>query len=319
MVPEPSGGNGKKAESWRQAVRKFPATAIVIRQEQALEFQLEAEHTLERLDTNDAMIQGLLSEAQQAVKTQSQLLRHEKELLSPDSQIPGSTIGNTSQPEDGELWRIGAGEARLILDQIAEADKPIAKITFQYPILHRRTATWGTVHFEDDGRQVVVRLHNSQSEKLKRATSKLIDIVIDGQYEQANPSRLRVRRRNYKVVEFDKIRILEAGNSSEAYTGVVLDGRSLKTVAREQSSDLKIAAIFLSLSLLVAFTASPLVLDLDQRIFDQARTDGWLAWAAGNYARIGSALFVAIFLPLTHVLLYWRRVRKQPAINWNVG
>jgi hypothetical protein len=118
---------------------------------------------------------------------------------------------------------------------------------------------------------------------------------------------------------FLRIRVLEANSAIEAYSGDVQPARGFRWTLQQRRNDIRVAIVFLVLGFFVLLLESPLALNLDARLHDLTHwTNGWLSWYVGNVQRMGSALFVAIFLPVIQVFLFWRATKSQPSINWSV-
>lgn len=227
-----------------------------------------------------------------------------------------------------------AREARLILDQIWDEDRSYALVAFKYPIFERESETWGTVHYERGQRHVVIRLRNSNSEKLKAASEHLvrsfltevhpkqkilrIRIFFDGLGRLAQSVFYRVPRQESPYT-FSRIRVLEANSSIEAYSGGIQPERGFRWTVQQRRTDIRVAVVFLLLGISVLLMESPLIFNLDERLHNLTHwTNGWLSWFAGNMQRVGSALFVAVFLPVIQIFLFWRATKNQPYIHWSV-
>jgi hypothetical protein len=233
-----------------------------------------------------------------------------------------------------EFQSTAARQARLIIDQISEEDQPYALIAFMYPIFERETETWGTVHYESLQRHVVIRLRNPNSEKLKTASEHLVKSFLSELRPKEKTLRFKiffeklgglVQTTLYRIPKQDgpftflRIRVLEANSTMEAYSGDVQPARGFRWTLKQRKTDIGVAVVFLILGFSVLLLESPLALNLDTRLHSLTHwTDGWLSWYAGNIQRMGSALFVAIFLPVIQVFLFWRATKSKPYINWSV-
>jgi hypothetical protein len=227
-----------------------------------------------------------------------------------------------------------AREARLILDQIWDDDRAYALVAFKYPIFERESETWGTVHYERGQRHVVIRLRNSNSERLKAASEHLVKSFLTEIHPKQKVLRIRVlftRLGNisqavfYRVSKqdrpytFSRIRVLEANSSIEAYSGEVQPERGFRWTLQQRRTDIRVAIVFLLLGISVLLIETPLIFNLDEKLHNLTHwTNGWLSWFAGNVQRMGSALFVAVFLPVIQIFLFWRATKSQPYINWSV-
>jgi hypothetical protein len=197
-----------------------------------------------------------------------------------------------------------------------------------------RKETWGTVHYEPGQRHVVIRLRNSNSEKLKTASEHLVKSFLSEVRPKEKTLRFKiffdklrglVQSALYRIPKqdspftFSRIRVLEANSAIEAYSGDVQPARGFRWTLQQRRTDIKVAIVFLVLGFFVLLMESPWVFNLDARLHDLSHwTDGWLSWYVGNIQRMGSALFVAIFLPVIQVFLFWRATKSQPYINWSV-
>jgi hypothetical protein len=128
----------------------------------------------------------------------------------------------------------------------------------------------------------------------------------------------RMPYRHRGRIAFARIKVLEPGRSVEAFSGTVIPEKSLASVIHQRRSDLILAGVFLILGVTLSLLSSPMVLNFDYRTHVPHWINGWLAWGSGNMSRIGSAFFVAVFLPIIQILLYWRAVRRKPSIDWNI-
>ena len=232
------------------------------------------------------------------------------------------------------LFSLAADEAREIIFHISRPDKKLARITFQYPIFDRQTQTFGTVHYEPDKHHIVIRLKNSHSEKLKLATERLAGDLIRGKIEGRRSIRImnairalagavltawfRMPDRHRGKIALARIKVLEPGNPVEAFSGTVIPEKSLASVVHERRSDVVLAGVFLSLGLAISLLSSPILLNFDYQTHTEHWINGWVPWFSGNMSRIGSAFFVAVFLPIIQILLHWRAVRRKPSIDWNI-
>jgi hypothetical protein len=125
--------------------------------------------------------------------------------------------------------------------------------------------------------------------------------------------------KQYRPYSFSRIRVLEANSYLEAYSGEVEPERGFRWTVRQRRTDIRVAVVFLLLGFSVLFAESPVVFNLDLRLHDLSHwTNGWLGWTVGNVQQMGSALFVAVFLPVIQVFLFWRAAEHQPYINWSV-
>jgi hypothetical protein len=233
-----------------------------------------------------------------------------------------------------EFQLTAARQARLILDQIWDEDRAYALVAFKYPIFERETETWGTVHYESGQRHVVIRLRNSNSEKLKTASEHLVKSFLNELRPEEKTLRFKiffeklgglVQSILYRIPKQDspftflRIRVLEANSAIEAYSGDVQPARGFRWTLKQRRTDIRVAVVFLVLGFSVLLLESPLLLNLDARLHGLTHwTNGWLSWYVGNVQRMGSALFVAIFLPVIQVFLFWRATKSQPYINWSV-
>jgi hypothetical protein len=322
---------------WQDAVRQVPSRGALHAQEKALREQYTAERELERLNLSklpSQEVEQVRSAQHTAIAAQEVAIDREHGLLTMKT-IPENSDGQKrAVMKLSEFQLLAATEARKILDIVAEEDKEYANLTFRYPIFDRRTQTWGTVHYEPTKHHAVIRLRNSHSEKLKIATQHLVEHLVLGDRQVRHHSRAAVMaglakqmanylwyqgwKRPAKPITFEHIKVLEAGTSNEAFTGAVVAEKSLISVLRERSDDLKVAGVFLFLGLTTLALSSPWLFNFDYRLKLQSWQDGWLSWFSGNLTRLGSALFVGVFLPLIQVWLYWRAVRRKPSIVWIV-
>lgn len=329
--------NGQdRSNSWKQRVAAATPQRIVHDQEAALTSQLAASNEMKHeVLVDSGQVQNALRQQELAIDAQSRAITAELQALSMDH-----TSGNSRHPYGqpfiaSTLADKAAREANEIMAIIAAEDLEIAWIEFQYPIFDRQTQTFGTVHYEVSKHFITIRLKNPQPEKLKMATERIIYSLIEGETEPSTKVRLahvatrfrsllravwyRDSHRRRDPIAFGRIRVLEQGNSNEAFSGVVRPEQTLESVIRERRGDLLIASTFLFLALLIFILSSPWVWNLDYATHAERWTNGWLAWFAGNLSRIGSALMVGVFLPVISVWLAWRHVRRKPIVNWNTG
>jgi hypothetical protein len=318
-----------RREYWLALIREITPSTVVSAQESAVRSQQEAEERLSREGSAAALavleLQHKATEAQEAA-----VIAGTERLIEADQQLPGGSAAGTfhSIPE------LAAVEAAEILEHVAPTDRELARITFQYPIFDRQTQTFGTVHYEPDMHHTIIRLKNEQSEKLKAATQRLVeDLIIAGREVSRSVRALNAIRaagrfllrawfrpahRQRRQIAFGRIRVLEPRSANEAFSGEVVSERSLESVIRERRGDLIVAAVFLSLGVVVFLLSSPLVWNFDYKTHTQQWSDGWLPWIAGNLSRVGSAFFVGVFLPIIQIWLYWRNVRRKPSIEWHI-
>jgi hypothetical protein len=227
-----------------------------------------------------------------------------------------------------------AREARLILDQIWEEEQEYAVVAFKYPIFERESETWGTVHYEPGQRRVVIRLRNSNSEKLKSASEHLVKSFLTELHPKERIPRISIlfhglgslaetvfykQSKQDRPYTFSRIRVLEANSPLEAYSGEVQPERGFRWTLQQRRNDIRVAVVFLLLGISVLIMESPWAFNVDVRLHNLTRwTDGWLSWFVGNVQRMGSALFVAVFLPVIQIFLFWRATKSQPYIYWSV-
>jgi hypothetical protein len=318
---------------WLLQIEDAAPHAVLLAQEAAWKSQQDAERELERSFGGEATI--VLEKQHEATEAQAAAMVAERQIIvSTDGDGPAGSPRGVG-PVPVRLVQLAAREAGEILHQVAEDDKELALITFQYPIFDRQTQTFGTVHYESDKHHTTIRLKNTHSEKLKIATQRLVEDVVRGRVPDRRSVRVwsatkavgqsllrawfRSPHRYRRPVVFARVKVLEPRSSNEAFSGIVVAERSLAAVLRERRGDLIVAGVFLVLGVTASLLSSPWVWDFDRRL--QTLTiwrDGWLAWAAGNMSRIGSAFFVGVFLPIIQVWLYWRSVRRKPSIEWNI-
>lgn len=332
-----------EGDSWRTLIARLPPVGAWDSQWTAWRLQTQVEHELARAEGQDLdpatlddvrrarTAQNVASEAQRAAIEEQKVVL---DRLAPDFLARGVSRDNNGEPKD--LRALAASESELILGQIAAEDRDYALLTFQHPIYDRRTQTWGTVHYEPDHQQrhIVIRLRNSHSERLKRATQRLVAHLLGDVEDESRAARVRrlsseiralahwlwYRKLRSDPMEFEPIKVLEPGSPREAFYGSVVSERTLGSVVRERRGDLFIAGIFGALGVASLLLESPLILDYDKRVHDLTIWhSGWLAWMAGNVGRLGTSLFVASFLPVIQVLLAWREVRRRPAVVWDLG
>lgn len=319
------------SSEWQQVVRLQPAQGPLAAQESALRSQRIAEHEIHAsVDLNGAT--ELLHAQQVATQAQKEAIREDRNYIAHTASSEEDTSETLAALNT--FQRIATRQARYIFDQIAEDDQDYAYLTFRYPVYDRRTQTWGTVHYEDGHHRAVIRLRNAKPDRLKRATERLVENLVAGDPQARKRLRLSglwrlacraghsiwfegAAKRDLPIV-FDHVRVLEPGNSNEAFTGIVVIERSIESVLHERRGDLKVAGFLLFLGLITLVIESPWVMNLDLRLHGEAVwQDGWLAWFAGNLGRLGSALFVAVFLPVIQVWLHWREVVRRPSITWS--
>jgi len=337
MIGGSPAGAHERREFWLKEISKVPPHAILDKQEAAFHEQLAAE--IELLTEHLPDSEEIINKQRSAIQAQESAIAAERRLMvgltekqSGNGRTPRSRPGDT-------LVSLAAGEAREILLHVSPHDRSIANITFQYPVFDRRTQTFGTVHYELDKdnvavHHVVIRLKNSQSEKLKVATQRLVADLNLGTVESRRSIRLlnalralnisflrlwyRSAHHSRRRIRFARIKVLEPGQSTEAFSGRVTAERSLASVIRERRSDIVVAGVFLTLGITTSILSSPMVYNFDYLTHAEKWTDGWLAWGAGNLSRIGSAFFVGVFVPLIQILLHWQSVRRKPSVSWNI-
>jgi hypothetical protein len=320
---------------WQEAVEQAEPEVALDALQRVVRQQRAATRQLEHLTDADPE-EGAEVVRAQRVATEAELraIRQDQQYIArraAETMVNGGR--GTAQVVLDDFQRIAIREARYIFDQIAEEDQRYAILTFRYPIFDRTTQTWGTVHYEGGHRRAVIRLRNSQPERLRRATKRLVEDLIAGDPRARNRPRLiglwyvvrelgravwykRSRRRSRIV--FEHVRVLESRSSREAFTGEVATERTLQSVLHERRGDLNVAAFFFFIGLATLLVSSPLVLNLDYVLHQNtAWKDGWLAWFAGNLSRLGSAFAVAVFLPIIQVWLHWRAVKRRPSIIWS--
>jgi hypothetical protein len=316
---------------WLSLIEDVAPYSVLSAQEAALRSQQYAEEQLAEHPGEGS--QAVLQKQHSATAVQKEAFLAEEESLLHQGD------GNSSRPGFDaalglDISHLAAREAGEILKHVADTDKELAIITFQYPIFDRQTQTFGTVHYEPDMHHTTVRLKNEQSEKLKVATQRLVEGVVIGKPDVRRSARIlnaarkagraitrlwfRSGHRYRRLIVFGRIRVLEPGSSNEAFSGTVVAERSLDSVIRERRGDLTIAGVFLFLGLTVSILSSPWIWDFDLRLHNGTWSDGWLAWVAGNLSRIGSAFFVGAFLPVIQIWLYWRSVRRKPSVEWHI-
>jgi hypothetical protein len=284
-------------ESWRDRAARYPQQLTLRAQERALGLQEQAATDLAGLATEANVLQA----QDRAITAQSEAIAMHRSALFTDGRFPDVRAGSVDE--------LGVQEARLILDQVYPEDSALAWATFQYPILHRPTRTWGTVHYEPGTLHSEVRLRNSRSEPLKVATEALVENLESASARSA-----------LGALRFQTIRVLEPQSGIEAFLGEVLSGRTLRSVLHEKRRELQVALVFLALALILMLVVSPLLMSVDYKLHaEKIWKNGWLAWWGGNLSRVGSALFVGVFLPVVQVILFWLERRRRAAIRWDLS
>ena len=328
MISGAPDGPTVRREFWQKEIDRIPTKELLKQHEVRSAEQLVAERDQFAPDIGESSTPTLGDALIEEIGT---LTRQTRAYSRDGSSDNGQASVLGSAPP---LFSLAADEAREIIFHISRYDKQLAKITFQYPIFDRQTQTFGTVHYEPDKHHIVIRLKNSHSEKLKLATERLAGDLIRGKIEGRRSIRImnairalagavltawfRMPDRHRGRIAFARIKVLEPGRSVEAFSGSVIPERSLASVVHERRGDVILAGVFLTLGLAISLVSSPIMLNFDYQTHTEHWINGWLAWGSGNMSRIGSAFFVAVFLPIIQILLHWRAVRRKPSIDWSI-
>jgi hypothetical protein len=346
MIDDPPSEPDARREFWRKEINKVRPEEVVDRHEAAFADEIALER--DQLAVLFVGSGGTPDRQPRATGAEEPLIGAERAFRTrlrerPSDNGHGSSADNDTESSvdnstglltdsDETLISLAADEAREILFHVAPADQQLARINFQYPIFDRHTQTFGSVHYEPDKHNTIIRLKNTQSEKLKIATERLVADLLRGKVESRRSVRamnvlkafgasfftvwFRSPHRHRRLIAFSRIRVLEPRKSVEAFSGIVVAERSLGSVLRERRVDTILAAVFLTLGVTILILSSPEVLNLDFRMHSETWINGWLAWGSGNMSRIGSAFFVAVFLPIIQIVLHWRAVRRKSCVSW---
>jgi hypothetical protein len=195
---------------------------------------------------------------------------------------------------------------REILEHVKEGDRDIAEGTHLYTIYDADTRTWGTVSNPTKGK-ITFRLKNSVSDRLKRATEKLI---YDFQTFSAGKLQL-------DEVGFDfhpMIEVLEPDSQNYAYSGEIIPKNKLKYAINQRKIEATVGLIAALFAVLFSLLTVPSIRSpLFQRLAPE-----WFVWLSGFMERLATSAIVVATISWLNLLLHWLELRRRGVIRWSL-
>jgi hypothetical protein len=192
-----------------------------------------------------------------------------------------------------------------IILQISPDDKEYAEKNIWFTVFDISTRSWGIVDNPIHG-TLVFRIKNSVSQRLERASQKLVDDLN--------------KAPNLKVGFDPRIDVLQANTGQHAFFGEILLPKPFGRIRRaisDRGIDATVGLIagLIALALLIITIPSinPAVMSF------LAITDkSWQDWWNGSFARLSTSAIVTFTVTWSGILVHWLRIRRKAIIDWSV-
>jgi len=180
-----------------------------------------------------------------------------------------------------------------ILATVSPDDTPLATETCRYVIHDSETGTWGIVS-EPNPSDFDFRLKNDRSDKLKRATEKLVEALSSS--HSLNLSGLKF---NPEVV------VYAPGSPNVSFYGTIIPQGRLRYAIQRRSVEASVGILFLTMALLFSLLTIPPI----KVVLFGSPVSAWGQWASDNMGRLSTTGFATFATTWTSIFLYyWRDI-----------
>lgn len=186
-----------------------------------------------------------------------------------------------------------------IIEHIPKDAKILVESTIVCTIYDDETKTWGIVNRPNKHR-LSFRLKNPVSEKLKKASIKLVSDMRTKQYMHTDGK--------FHFDFLSRIEVLEPGNENYSFAGEILPPQRLKLAISQRKTETYVAIFAGLIAILLLMITSPIIFPI--------KVNPWEIWFFGTLERISTAALVTMTISVFEVFFHWSEIRRQDLIKW---